>query len=348
MKASMVCKSWRNHILSSSFQVTYLKNAEIKYSRLNPSDLVHNNQLAQLASTIKNVRTLAKNNNLSLERLKNCVNSEEFPSPFNAEKFLTPEFKSRVEYESESFQFWVNTHEPNPQYDINARSGFGTTPLMETAEEGDWRKCQMLIKNGAKVHVKDTYKGTPLSQAVYSGSLKTVKVLVEAGAKIHWQKKNNDNEITYAIFMKHYKIALYLVNQVDSTEAVSDMLFDLLYARQDKLLIRLIEKGSKINSVRNGETLLHAACELNKLKIMKFLIDRGADVNSKSLYGGTPLINAVRNEKVKAAKLLIENGADPQLKDFRWKTALDYAKKHLPDEVELIQLLHPKRRRSAK
>lgn len=46
---------------------------------------------------------------------------------------------------------------------------------------------------------------------------------------------------------------------------------------------------------------------------VKFLIDKGADVNKQDSQGWTPLANAARQRKDKIAEILIEHGADPNL-----------------------------------
>jgi ankyrin repeat protein len=71
--------------------------------------------------------------------------------------------------------------------------------------------------------------------------------------------------------------------------------------------------------------------------VVRFLIGRGADVNTRSrnpLYprnwgrlpaGHTPLMLAVVRDRPGYVQLLLEHGADPALQDEDGKTAWDYA-----------------------
>lgn len=72
----------------------------------------------------------------------------------------------------------------------------------------------------------------------------------------------------------------------------------------------LLNKKSRI-----GETPLHIAVYANKIKVVEYLIQRGADVNTKAGDGDTPLITAVSKDRsIKIVKLLIDAGADIKAK----------------------------------
>ena len=91
----------------------------------------------------------------------------------------------------------------------------------------------------------------------------------------------------------------------------------------------LIEAGAYVGAKdRDGETPLHKAVESDNIKMAKFLIDSGADVNDKNslIYGHTPLHYAVDRRNIELVKLLIDSGADFNIKDNnRGYTPLHYA-----------------------
>jgi ankyrin repeat protein len=72
-----------------------------------------------------------------------------------------------------------------------------------------------------------------------------------------------------------------------------------------KVLKLLIDRGADVNAPRDdGQTPLHIQ---NDSKIVQLLIDNGANVNALNMYGDTPLHLSETLEKV---KLLVSNGAD--------------------------------------
>ena len=75
------------------------------------------------------------------------------------------------------------------------------------------------------------------------------------------------------------------------------------------------------------------------LKLVKLLIDRGADVNRHDgLVKETPLHYAAKYGNVELAKLLMEAKANPKAKDFHGKTPLDLAKEgNHQDIVKLLE-----------
>jgi ankyrin repeat protein len=70
---------------------------------------------------------------------------------------------------------------------------------------------------------------------------------------------------------------------------------------------------------------------------VKFLVDKGADVNKPDPQGWLPLQNAARQRKDAMVKLLIELGADPDAADHSGMTALDSA--ILRDHVPSVRML---------
>ena len=70
--------------------------------------------------------------------------------------------------------------------------------------------------------------------------------------------------------------------------------------------------------------LLAAALDGN-LNEVKGLLDKGANVNVKSINGHTPLHNAAQRGHAEAARLLIDRGANPDAEDRSKKTSLHWA-----------------------
>lgn len=88
--------------------------------------------------------------------------------------------------------------------------------------------------------------------------------------------------------------------------------------------IELIQSGADMESRRlYGETPLAAATARGDEGMVKLLIAKGADVNTQNGYGITPLMMAVRSRNPEITMLFLKSGANIFLKDCSDRTALD-------------------------
>jgi ankyrin repeat protein len=78
----------------------------------------------------------------------------------------------------------------------------------------------------------------------------------------------------------------------------------------------LLEKGADINLDRNGATALHmAALYGGKTELVVLLIEKGADMNARTGDGNTPLNLAVLGKQKEIADLLLDKGAKINLEN---------------------------------
>lgn len=72
-----------------------------------------------------------------------------------------------------------------------------------------------------------------------------------------------------------------------------------------------------------GRTPLHVAASADYSEMVRFLIDRGADVHvTSAAEGQTPLHYAAKNEAVQCVKILLAFGADIDARDYKLRSAL--------------------------
>lgn len=102
------------------------------------------------------------------------------------------------------------------------------------------------------------------------------------------------------------------------------------------ILTVLIEKGANPNTLVRGSTpLWHIFANVipnndpddpnNDLAIARFLLDKGANPDTKDFTGLTPLMSAVNSGNLELVELLLEKGADRNITENNGKTALDFA-----------------------
>lgn len=109
----------------------------------------------------------------------------------------------------------------------------------------------------------------------------------------------------------------------------NDIDFNLIIATDKGYLSevkRLIEKGANVNtSTYNGITPLMYAVQNQNKDIIGYLIDKGADIDVKPQNGITPLLAACRSGDLEIIELIIRKGADINISNKNGVTALIYA-----------------------
>lgn len=103
----------------------------------------------------------------------------------------------------------------------------------------------------------------------------------------------------------------------------------------------IFELGAELNAVSEdrGYTAVMDAVWRGNEKITKYLISKGADLNTINKEGQNNLILAVGANRESLVKLLAENGADPDVKDMMGMSAYNYAV--LFKKQRLIDILEP-------
>lgn len=96
-------------------------------------------------------------------------------------------------------------------------------------------------------------------------------------------------------------------------------------------ITRLLNSGANVNSISDqGLTPLHAAAQNGSREVVELLLAKGANVNAKSKYGGTPLLGAVSMNRTDVVALLVANGADVNAKINDGWTAIHLAADNIP------------------
>lgn len=101
----------------------------------------------------------------------------------------------------------------------------------------------------------------------------------------------------------------------------------------------LVQHGADVNSVSDtGSTPVRSACFMTHLEIVTYLVENGANISKPNYNGGTCLINSVQS--VKLCEYLLEHGADVNAQDIQNKTALHYAIQEHRFETTKLLLEH--------
>ena len=98
----------------------------------------------------------------------------------------------------------------------------------------------------------------------------------------------------------------------------------------------LVQHGADVNSMSDtGSTPVRSACFMTHLDIVTFLVDNGANILKANYNGGTCLINSVQS--VPLCEYLLQHGASVNALDIQQKTALHYAiQEHRLETTKLL------------
>ena len=87
-----------------------------------------------------------------------------------------------------------------------------------------------------------------------------------------------------------------------------------------------IESKNDLDSLdKNGDSALLYECRMGNLKIVKMLLEHGANPQTSNMEGNTPLHISSRRGYASIVQLLLEYGADESIQNEHGETALMYA-----------------------
>lgn len=125
--------------------------------------------------------------------------------------------------------------------------------------------------------------------------------------------------------MKQIKLVsfiVFLILLVGSTGRVYPMNSDIFQAikKHDLSTVKTILEKDITNLEKldeNKYSPLHLACEIGDLKIVHYLVQKGAKINIKNHQENTPLHLASSKSHFPVVKFLVSSGADVNKKNFR-------------------------------
>ena len=185
-----------------------------------------------------------------------------------------------------------------PEVDLNHQDSNNFTALHFAVQEKRADVVQVLIDAGADIETKDDEGRSPLLLASIEGELTTVKTLVEAGADVRATDAERDTCLTLAAHFGHTETVRYLVG--------------------------LPEVDLNHQEYRNF-TALHFAVQEKHGDLVQVLIDVGADIETKTDTGRSPLHLASLSGALTTVMMLVKAGADVRATDSNRDTCLTLA-----------------------
>lgn len=196
--------------------------------------------------------------------------------------------------------------------DINEQDMYGRTVLsyicMRPIGNQVPELIEFLLKNGA-TNIPNHDGRTPF---MYAYTKEVVRVMLNSGIvdDINRQDKCGKTALYYACLDgSDGVIKLLIKNGAEVVPAMDENFFwEAARSSRDEAMKFILERKivTDINITNSkGYTALHCACSNNNKKLIKLLIENGAN-NTPNYYGNTPFTIAVLHEEVDEVKLMLE------------------------------------------
>lgn len=182
-----------------------------------------------------------------------------------------------------------------------------TIGLYIAIKRGDIDQIERHIYWGTDINQVNIDGQTPLHESARAGHMIITKLLMKNGADLG--KLNRDGKTVLYVALKNGRTQLadLLIKQFAAELDATRTLFDIV---KDNVTDR---------------------------DVYRFLVQKGASINSHDEAGDTPLIIAIQNQQRLAAKYLIANNADVNFAHTNGRLPLDFARQI--NNQDLINLL---------
>uniref|UniRef100_A0A158Q7B9 Poly [ADP-ribose] polymerase n=1 Tax=Elaeophora elaphi TaxID=1147741 RepID=A0A158Q7B9_9BILA len=215
--------------------------------------------------------------------------------------------------------------------DINVSDHWGFTPLHEAAICGEKFAdvCVLLLQHGASARSENSDGKTP--QDLADGDAKAVFTGDYKKEELLEAAKNGDEEILLSC-LTPFNVNCHAVTGRKSTP----LHLACGYNRVRAVKI-LLERGADVQAVDIGGLVpLHNASSFGHLEVVNLLLEAGADSQAEDLWNFTPLHESASKGRLEVVRLLAASGADPTRKTGNAKAPIEY----IIDEDAKKQVLH--------
>ena len=250
--------------------------------------------------------------------------------------------------------------------DPNHSDRVGDTPLILSTKVGSVECVQSLLDHSAAIDKQNAAGKTALMEAVQCKKLEICKLLHQNGASLELTSNNGLNAKDLAIASPENSIRKYFHNlgtvhdtrelflaiEMENLEAVQEAKHDFNITNSSgftplmvasgkgflKIMKYLLAKGASVKEeTTQGITAIACAVSYNQFAAVDLLIGHGADINQKNRKGKSLLHQCVEENKLNLVKRLVKLGADLQLQDVEGQTPLTLAS--VNNHMEIVEYL---------
>lgn len=252
---------------------------------------------------------------------------------------------------------------------LNEKNKDFLTPLHVAADHSHYDIMDLLLKSGAKVNALDGLGQTALHRCARDDNIQACRLLLSYSidtslislqgytaaqlASENVQKILKDPPDTEMIECQLLEAAKagdldtvrrivlanpHTVNCRDLDGRHSTPLHFAAGYNRVPVVEFLLENGAEVHAADKGGLVpLHNACSYGHFEVTELLVKHGANVNVADLWKFTPLHEAAAKGKYEIVKLLLRHGADPTKKNRDGATPLDLVREGDQDVADLLR-----------
>ncbi|XP_072281308.1 poly [ADP-ribose] polymerase tankyrase-2 isoform X2 [Pyxicephalus adspersus] len=251
---------------------------------------------------------------------------------------------------------------------VNEKTKDFLTPLHVAADKGHNDVVEVLLKHEAKVNALDNLGQTCLHRAAHCGQLQTCRILLNSGCDpslislqgftavqmgnesvqqllqgLPLSNSDADRQLLEAAKAGDLEIVKKLCNSqtVNCRDIEGRQSTPLHFAagyNRVAVVEYLLEHGADVHAKDKGGLVpLHNACSYGHYEVAELLVKHGAVINVADLWKFTPLHEAAAKGKYEICKLLLQHGADSTKKNREGNTPLDLVKDGDTDIQDLLR-----------
>jgi len=199
---------------------------------------------------------------------------------------------------------------------VKATNRYGATPLSEAVVTGNAAIVQALLNAGASTNTLTTADGeTVLMTAARAGNTEAVKMLLDRGAEVNAREKyKGQTALMWAAAERHTDIVKLLMQHGADWKVRS--------VDRETKPPRLSAASSISPIARGGFTALAFSAREGDIPTATAMLDAGVDINYGDIDNTSALVVAIMNKQFTFAKFLLERGADVNTVDAYGRTPL--------------------------
>lgn len=209
--------------------------------------------------------------------------------------------------------------------DVNARNDGGATALLMAAAYGSKEIVDRLLGAGADPNISSHRGDSPLGSAIQYSHDDIAVALLRHGANPNIDDSSNNPRRRQGALAKAAVtgqtdvVELLLQRGTHTKESGLEALSLALWQHHEDIVGLLLEADIDLNAptydtakhkhMQTGELVLHTAAQEGLQLSTLMLLEKGADVNGKSVHGHSALYFAARNNHPEVVNLLLNAGA---------------------------------------